>query len=146
MGYSAAPGSFLFSLRSNDDLTPFKSSLRDENDVYATFRGSSFGPYFGSYPGDMKIVDNAGSSSESYARLGNIYKAPPGYVYNAKTQALSSPEVRNSLHPKLKFCTLFRTVPDLHREVSIIESCIVLAPFSTNTLSTSMYTQEMERS
>ena len=82
-GFSAAPGSFLFSFSSNDGLTPFKCLLKDQNNVNAIYRGSAYGPSFGFLSADMEIADNAGSNTESYAKLGNIYEAPDGYVYNA---------------------------------------------------------------
>lgn len=71
-------------MRSNDDLKPFKSSLKDENDENAIYRDGSYGPSFGSNSADMEIADNAGSTNGSYAKLGNIYHAPAGYDYNAK--------------------------------------------------------------
>ena len=76
-GFISAPGSFLFSLRNNYDIDPFKCPLRGQNDELAMLRSNS-GPTFGLT--DMKIADNAGSSTESYIRPGYTYQAPPGYT------------------------------------------------------------------
>ena len=74
---TSAPGSFLFSLRNNDDLGPFKAPLKNENNKWAIYRYNSHGPC--SY--DLCIKDNAGSTNDSYADLGNNYQAPPGYTH-----------------------------------------------------------------
>ena len=42
-----APGSFLFSLRNNDELLSFIAPLKDENDGNAIYRSHKFGPTFG---------------------------------------------------------------------------------------------------
>ena len=70
-----------FHYENNDDIRSFKSSLKNQNDVYAIYRSSRLGPAFGVV--DMKIAHNAGSTTESYARLGYTYQAPPGYTYDA---------------------------------------------------------------
>jgi hypothetical protein len=86
--YTSAPGSFLFSLRNNDDLAPFKAPLRDENDVNAIYRYSGYGPSFGGGL-DLFIADNAGSNTRSYTTFGFSYQAPPGYTYwEANTNSL----------------------------------------------------------
>jgi hypothetical protein len=79
-GYTSAPGSFLFSLRNNDDLAPVKAPLRDENEVWAIYRGSGFGPTFGGGH-DLYIDGNAGSNTDSYTRFGRAYQPPPGYNF-----------------------------------------------------------------
>ena len=79
--HTSAPGSFLFSLRNNDDLGPFKAPLHYENDRWAIFRRNSYGPCFGGGP-DLCIKNNAGSTTDSYTNLGIMYQAPPGYTYN----------------------------------------------------------------
>ena len=85
-GWSSAPGSFLFSLRNNDDLPPFKAPLKDENDGYAIWRHRGYGPLFGAGH-DLYIVSNAKSST--YSRLGRTYQAPPGYTHGqANTNSL----------------------------------------------------------
>ena len=75
---TSAPGSFLFSLRNNDDLAPFKAPLRDENDVQAICRVSRFGPTFGG-GWDLHIGDNAGSNNWSFTSFGPSHQPPPGY-------------------------------------------------------------------
>ena len=75
--FTSAPGSFLFSLRNNDDLGPFKAPLKNENDTYAIYRYNSWGPCFGR---DLRIKDNAGSTTDSRADLGRVNQAPPGYT------------------------------------------------------------------
>jgi hypothetical protein len=76
--YTSAPGSFIFSLRNNDDLAPFKAPLRDENDARAIYRGSGYGPVFGG-GNDLVIANNAGSTTYSNTRFGYSYQPPPGY-------------------------------------------------------------------
>jgi hypothetical protein len=81
-GYTSAPGSFIFSLRNNDDLAPFKAPLRDENDVKAIYRHSSgYGPSFGGGL-DMCIYDNAGSNTRSGTRFGRSYQLPHAYTFD----------------------------------------------------------------
>ena len=83
--WAAAPGSFLFSLRNNDDLPPFKSSLKNENANVAIRRRISYGPTFGSQP-DLSILPRNGQSE---AHFGKNYQLPSGYTYgNPKAQSL----------------------------------------------------------
>jgi hypothetical protein len=77
-GYTFAPGSFIFSLRNNDDLAHFKAPLRDENDWRAIYRSSAAGPTFG-WGHDLYIANNAGSNTDSYTDFGYTYQRPPGY-------------------------------------------------------------------
>jgi hypothetical protein len=77
-GFTSAPGSFLFSLRNNDDLAPFKAPLRDEHDWRAIYRYSGYGPIFG-LGWDLLIAGNAGSTTGSYTDFGYSYQPPPGY-------------------------------------------------------------------
>ena len=82
----SAPGSFLFSLRNNDDLSPFKAPLKDENDVTAIYRSVAYGPNFGF---DLEIVNNAGLNGYSKTDFGDTFQLPPGYIYDTpKTQSL----------------------------------------------------------
>ena len=84
VGDTPAPGSFLFSLRNNDDLPPFKASLKDENSPYAIERKPNKGPVFGH---DLISVEN--EDKYSCADFGLIYKAPTGYDRGeTKTQSL----------------------------------------------------------
>jgi hypothetical protein len=76
--FTSAPGSFLFSLRNNDDLAPFKAPLRDENDVHAIDRLILFVQAFGG-GFDLYIADNGGSTTDSYTNFGHSYQLPPGY-------------------------------------------------------------------
>ena len=78
--YASAPGSFLFSLRNNDDLGPFKAPLKYENDWWAIYRYNSYGPCFG-LDYDLRIKNNAGSTTDSSTDLGFTYQAPPGYTH-----------------------------------------------------------------
>ena len=69
----------MFSLRNNDDdLGPFKISLRNETDRRAIYRRNSYGPCFGFLV--MCIRDNAGLTTTSKAQLGYRYQFPPGYA------------------------------------------------------------------
>jgi hypothetical protein len=76
--WTSAPGSFMFSLRNNDDLAPFKAPLIDENDLWAIHRYNGAGPIFGGSH-DLRIADNARSNTDSYTRFGRSYQLPPGY-------------------------------------------------------------------
>jgi hypothetical protein len=57
-GWKAGGGSFLFSIRNNDNLSPFKSSLKvaDSGDAINTLY--HYGPTFGGGH-DLKIASNA---------------------------------------------------------------------------------------
>ena len=89
---SAAPGSFLFSLRNNDNLPPFMSPLINPNDTNAIFRNTDSGPRFGIGP-DLTIADKtldlATLRAQNVANIGFSYQAPPGYIYGeSRTQSL----------------------------------------------------------
>ena len=77
---SSAPGSFIFSLRNNDNLEPFYAPLRDPKDPGAIRIESKNGPIFGSGH-DLGIGNDAVSS---VANFGSSYQSPPGYTYNKK--------------------------------------------------------------
>ena len=83
--HASAPGSFIYSLRNNDDIASFKSTLKDENTQYAIHRG--YGPTFGGGY-DLYVANNAGSNTESYSNFGHQYNLPPGYTYD-QTNTLS---------------------------------------------------------
>ena len=86
--WESAPGSFLFSLRNNDNLAPFKSPLKDEKDHQAIFRWDAFGPRFGRGI-DLHIANDAKSNTDSQTRFGNSYPAPSGYTPDqTNTQSL----------------------------------------------------------
>ena len=78
--WTSAPGSFLFSLRNNDDLGPFKAPLRNESHGGAIHRGSRFGPIFGRGV-DLLIDGETGSYTGYYTDFGYSYQLPPGYIY-----------------------------------------------------------------
>ena len=78
-GYASAPGSFMYSLRNNDGIASFKSTLKDENDWWAIYRYSSYGPTFSD---DLYIANHAGSNINSYTSFGLSYNLPPGYTYS----------------------------------------------------------------
>ena len=75
--------SFLYSLRNEDQVTPFKCPIYDDlNDK--TWFGLEPCAYFGFNPPfgsghDLYISDNANSNHDSYSNLGNTYQPPPGY-------------------------------------------------------------------
>ena len=83
----AAPGSFLFSLRNNDGLPPFKAPLKDQNSSFAIFQLPGDGPIFGG--GYDLFIGISGSTTKSNANFGVTYQAPPGYaIGEAKTKSL----------------------------------------------------------
>ena len=69
----------MYSLRNNDDIASFKSTLENENDAYAIYRHSRYGPIFGRGH-DLRIGNNAGSLSYSYTNFGWSYNLPLGYT------------------------------------------------------------------
>ena len=75
-----ARGSFVYSLRNNDGLSPFKSTLKDENDQDEIHRHSGHGPTFGRGH-DLYIASDAGSNTKSYTNFGRTYNLPHGYIY-----------------------------------------------------------------
>ena len=79
-GYVRAPGSFIYSLRNNDGLAPFKSTLKDESDQRAIARASVRGPIFGAGH-DLIIASDAGSNTGSHTNFGHTYNLPHGYTY-----------------------------------------------------------------
>lgn len=84
-GFIHAPGSFIFSLRNNDKLTPFKTPLINDITQKALNSYSDSGP---SFRYDLFISDKANSRASSLADLGREYQTPPGYkVYEENTQA-----------------------------------------------------------
>ena len=87
-GNSSCPGirydsqAFLFSLVNKPGWAPVKlpQTGQHSSDGYSIYDCSSYGPTFG-YGWDLHIVDQASSSSASYANLGYIYSPPSGYNY-----------------------------------------------------------------
>ena len=85
-GYSSCPGyrydsqAFLFSLANNPGWAPLKLPQTGPYSYYgySIYDCSTGGPKFGTGH-DIKIVDYASSSSNSYANLGYTYSAPSGY-------------------------------------------------------------------
>ena len=87
-GWTSASGSFLFSLRNKDNLAPFKAPLKSQNTVHTIYCKGGYGPTFGSGH-DLRIVDNAGSNTNSYTNFGYSYQAPSGYTLGqTNTQSL----------------------------------------------------------
>jgi hypothetical protein len=81
---SSAPGSFMFSLRNNDNLEPFYAPLRDQKDLGAIRIESKKGPIFGGGH-DLEIRNDAVSSNAaSFANFGASYQSPPGYTFDQK--------------------------------------------------------------
>jgi hypothetical protein len=72
-----ASGSFIFSLRNKEDLSPFKAPLKDQNTPYAIYTYHTFGPTFGAGY-DMHISNNAASNTRSYTHFNHNYQAPSG--------------------------------------------------------------------
>ena len=86
--YASASGSFLFSLRNNDNLAPFKAPLIKHAYRYDIYRGGRYGPTFGGGH-DLHIANDATSNTNSYANIGHTYQAPSGYTpYLDNTRSL----------------------------------------------------------
>ena len=79
--FSSAPGSFIYSLRNNDDIAPFKSTLKNDSDPLAIIRYHSYGPTFSGHHPDLIIANNAASNINSHTDFGYRYNLPPGYTY-----------------------------------------------------------------
>ncbi|XP_046852219.1 uncharacterized protein LOC124445537 [Xenia sp. Carnegie-2017] len=77
--YIRASDSFIFSLKNPAGLAPFKSSIY-RYQQYAMYTSSSYGPTFGGGH-DLKIGNNARTSTSSYTNFGHTYKLPSGYSY-----------------------------------------------------------------
>ena len=71
----------MYSLRNNDGIASFKSTLKDENDPRAIIRHSSYGPTFSDGHPDLLIANNAASNTHSNTDFGYRYNLPPGYTY-----------------------------------------------------------------
>ena len=80
-GYTATSNAFIFSLRNNERLGPFKSMVSKVS--RAIERTTSHGPTFGGGH-DIVINDNANSNTNSYADFGHSYSVPSG-VQNKQT-------------------------------------------------------------
>ena len=79
-GYSL--NSFIFSLINKEGLVPFKSMVKyPQNAIY---RGSSYGPVFGSGHGIL-ISNNANSNTDSRTDFSNHHYHVPSEVQNRKT-------------------------------------------------------------
>ena len=78
-GYAPAPDSFLFSFLNNDNLPPFKSTLKYGMVGKAIYRRNDWSPTFGE-GNDMRVPHEA-NPSKSYANFGRTYQLPPGYTY-----------------------------------------------------------------
>jgi hypothetical protein len=76
--YKQAPGSFIFSLRNKENLSPFKAPLKDQNTPKAIYTHNSYGPTFGGY--DIYISNAAASNTYSYTKFNNYYPVPSGQV------------------------------------------------------------------
>ena len=73
-----APGSFIFSLKNKDNLSPFTCEIHAFPEA-AIGRLSAVGPTFGDGY-DLVIASNANSNTQSYTYLGHTYRAPSGYI------------------------------------------------------------------
>ena len=69
----------MYSLRNNDDIGPFKSALKDENDSLAIYRSANYGPTFGW--GHDLIFFYEQKNAEFHTHFGRTYKLPPGYTF-----------------------------------------------------------------
>ena len=77
--YSSASKAFVFSLYNAKGYNPVKLT-QYQNQQYAMYRCSSYGPIFGAGCGhDIYISNNAGNSQNSYTRCGCTYTTPSGY-------------------------------------------------------------------
>jgi hypothetical protein len=71
------PGSFIFSLRNKEDLSPFKAPLKHQITGGAIYTYHTFGPIFGGGH-DLFIYNNATSNTGSYTNFNHSYQAWSG--------------------------------------------------------------------
>ena len=72
-----ANGSFLFSLRNNENIAPFIANVKRDHEDHAIYCDPSFGPSFGDGH-DIHIANNANYNRQSYSYFGCSYQSPPG--------------------------------------------------------------------
>ena len=105
-----APGSFIYSIRNNDGLAPFKFTLKDESSKYAIRGYKIRGLIFGNGP-DLLIHHNAGISNKSYTEFGYTYNLTwlhywPSQYRIPAWRELTLPTIRSgSTLLKLKLCS-----------------------------------------
>ena len=87
-GHGTTTEAFVFSLRNNEDIGPFKSMV--SNPSKAIYRSPAYGPLFGATPADIFIADEADSNSNSQAFFGLCYSVPSG-VNNNRTILAGAP-------------------------------------------------------
>ena len=75
--------------------------------------------------GTWKLLTMLGQIPNPTQNLVTLTKHLQGTSTTPKTQPPSSAEASTSLHLKLKFCTLSRTLSALHRKVKIIENLVM---------------------
>ena len=73
--YAYTPNAFIFSLRNEESLGPFKSAVTYP--PHAIYRSSKSGPVFGAGH-DIYIANNANSNVNSYTYFGHYYHVPSG--------------------------------------------------------------------
>lgn len=79
-GHGSTSEAFVYSLRNNEDIGPFKSMVNKPSK--AIYRYSGYGPLFGDTPADIFIADEADSNSHSQAFFGGCYSVPSGVKSN----------------------------------------------------------------
>jgi hypothetical protein len=82
--WKQAPGSFIFSFRNQENLSPFKAPLKDENTPFAIFTYQNCGPIFGGGH-DLFISNDAVSNTRSYTNFNIYYQVPSGQVNDTST-------------------------------------------------------------
>ena len=92
--FKRTSNSFIFSLRNNERLPPFKSNVTKPQ--YAIYCISRYGPIFGGGT-DLRIANYANSNSNSRTDFGHSYSLPSGvsdqYTILAGTRYFSPDEV-----------------------------------------------------
>ena len=93
-GWKRTSNSFIFSLRNNERLPPFKSTVTKSQ--YAIYCYPSGGPKFGA-GFDLHIANYANSNNNSHTYFGHSYSLPSGvsnrYTILAGTRDFSPDEV-----------------------------------------------------
>ena len=80
---------FLFSLKNEHKLAPFKCPLVEGRNDSAIYCNPECGAIFGLWGPDLLISDDAIANELSCSNLGRVYQPPPGYEFGTpKTQSL----------------------------------------------------------
>ena len=98
-------GCFLFSVRNEHNLPPFKCPLIEGKYDSAICCNPECGAVFGPWGPDLLISDHANVNELSCSNLGKVYQLPPGYEFGTpETQSLLAGSYNFQPHEIEVFC------------------------------------------